>query len=80
MHAKEGGHLRFRRNTTIAPADAPQQAILGEMELDDLRLIATQLAVRGRSREETSDYLQSRFGNADYGEILDGIFPPVPAL
>lgn len=62
------------RPVTSAPqADAPAGPRSGSA---GARLLATQMAVSGSSREEIAERLRSGFDIADAGEILDAILGP----
>ena len=70
---------RFLR--PVPPDDAPS----GEeshSRLDDARLVALQMAVAGRSRDEVAEHLRTAFGVSDPELILDHVFaegfPPSP--
>jgi hypothetical protein len=53
-----------------------------ETRLDDARLVALQMAVAGRTREEVGAHLRNAFDVGDPGPILDHVFaegfPPRP--
>ena len=70
---------RFLR--PVPPDDAPS----GEgshSRLDDARLVALQMAVAGRSRDEVAEHLRTAFDVSDPEPILDHVFaegfPPSP--
>jgi hypothetical protein len=64
----------------VAPAHVPRYD--GETRLDDARLVALQMAVAGRSRDEVGAHLRSAFDVGDPDLILDHVFvegiPPSP--
>ena len=57
--------------TPAAAADS--QAPEGE-EADPVRLVALDMMLSGRSREEVREYLDATFGDDDREEVLDEIF------
>jgi hypothetical protein len=64
----------------VAPAHVPRDAT--ETRLDDARLVALQMAVAGRTRDEVGAHLRAAFDVGDPGAILDHVFaegfPPSP--
>ncbi|HEY2601457.1 MAG TPA: hypothetical protein VGI67_07880 [Thermoleophilaceae bacterium] len=64
----------------LAPAHVPRED--PDTRLDDARLVALQMAVAGRTREEVGAHLRSAFDVGDPDPILDhvfaGGFPPSP--
>lgn len=65
------------RLRAVAPDEGPQQSPAGGRgEAAGARLLATQLAVSGSSREEIEDRLRSRFEIEDTKAILDAILGP----
>jgi hypothetical protein len=67
----------------LRPITAPHVARGDETRLDDARLVALQMAVAGRTREEVAEHLRQAFDVEDPGPILDHVFadgfPPSPA-
>jgi hypothetical protein len=63
-------HLRPVAETAAEPAPAPRSGAAGA------RLLATQMAVSGSSREEIEARLRSGFEIEDTSEILDAILGP----
>jgi hypothetical protein len=65
---------------SITPAHVPRDE--ADARLDDARLVALQMAVAGRSREEVGAHLRSAFEVGDPEPILDHVFaqgfPPNP--
>jgi hypothetical protein len=65
---------------TVVPAHVPRNE--GEMRLDDARLVALQMAVAGRTRDEVGAHLKTAFDVPDPDPILDHVFadgfPPRP--
>jgi hypothetical protein len=66
----------------MAPAHVPRDE--SETRLDDARLVALQMAVAGRSREEVGAHLRQAFDVGDPDPILDHVFaegfPPRPPV
>lgn len=64
----------------VAPAHVPRDE--ASTRLDDARLVALQMAVAGRSREEVGAHLRAAFDVGDPDPILDHVFaegiPPSP--
>ncbi|HEY1594126.1 MAG TPA: hypothetical protein VGF74_01920 [Thermoleophilaceae bacterium] len=64
----------------VAPAHVPRDD--GETRLDDARLVALQMAVAGRTRDEVGAHLRTAFDVGDPDPILDHVFvegiPPSP--
>ena len=76
-----GGPERQRRFLRpVPPADEPGEA--ADSRLEDARLVALQMAVAGRSRDEVADHLKTAFDVDDPEPILDHVFaegfPPSP--
>jgi vacuolar-type H+-ATPase subunit H len=72
---------RRLRDTAHVDAPAPSQDLPGEISLGNgspagARLLATQMAVSGSSREEIEARLRNGFKIADTGAILDAILGP----
>lgn len=63
-------HLRPVEAGAEAPAAGPRSGAAGA------RLLATQMAVSGSSREEIAERLRSKFKIDDPGQILDAILGP----
>lgn len=63
-------HLRSVSEPGTEPAPGPRSGAAGA------RLLATQMAVSGSSREEIAARLRSSFAIEDSGEILDAILGP----
>lgn len=63
-------HLRPVTEPGVAPAPGPRSGAAGA------RLLATQMAVSGSSREEIAARLRSSFEIEDTSEILDAILGP----
>jgi vacuolar-type H+-ATPase subunit H len=65
---------------TVAPAHVPRSD--DETRLDDARLVALQMAVAGRTRDEVGAHLRTAFDVPDPDPILDHVFaegfPPRP--
>lgn len=67
----------------VAPAHVPRDD--GDKRLDDARLVALQMAVAGRTRDEVGAHLRAAFDVGDPDAILDHVFaegfppPPPPA-
>jgi hypothetical protein len=76
------GERRFepRPLRPAAPAHVPRED--ADTRLDDARLVALQMAVAGRSREEVGAHLRAAFDVGDPDPILDHVFaegiPPSP--
>lgn len=64
-------HVRPLRQ--VAPAHVPPRAS-AETRLDDARLVALQMAVAGRSRDEVGAHLRNAFDVPDPDPILDHVF------
>ena len=64
----------------VAPAHVPRDD--ADTRLDDARLVALQMAVAGRSRDEVAAHLRTAFDVGNPDEILDNVFaeglPPAP--
>jgi hypothetical protein len=64
----------------VGPGHAPRDE--PDNRLDDARLVALQMAVAGRTRDEVSAHLRSAFDVGDPDPILDHVFaegfPPPP--
>jgi hypothetical protein len=56
----------------VAPAHVPRDAT--ETRLDDARLVALQMAVAGRTRDEVGAHLRAAFDVGDPDAILDHVF------
>jgi hypothetical protein len=56
----------------VAPAHVPRDD--AETRLDDARLVALQMAVAGRTRDEVSAHLRTAFDVPDPDPILDHVF------
>lgn len=63
-------HLRSVSSEPVAPAPGPRSSSAGA------RLLATQMAVSGSSREEIAARLRNSFEIEDTSEILDAILGP----
>jgi hypothetical protein len=57
-----------------APARDAADAAERESEADPVRLVALDMMLSGRSRNEVRDYLQQTFGDGDREQVLDEIF------
>jgi hypothetical protein len=58
-----------------APGSAPAEGTpLGGSEADPMRLVALDMMLSGRSRDEVRDYLRATFGDEPPGEVLDEVF------
>lgn len=64
------------RLRAVAPDEGPEQPAAGARDAAGARLLATQLAVSGSSREEIEDRLRNRFEIEDTTAILDAILGP----
>ena len=85
-----GGRMRFRRRaqaetsgdgggTATAEEAGPVERPITELAPKDQRevgLIATQMATRGRDRDETEAYLRQVFQVSELDPLLDRIFGP----
>lgn len=64
----------------VAPAHVPRDD--ADTRLDDARLVALQMAVAGRSRDEVATHLRTAFDVGNPDAILDNVFaeglPPAP--
>ena len=64
----------------VAPAHVPRED--ADTRLDDARLVALQMAVAGRSRDEVAAHLRTAFDVGNPDAILDNVFaeglPPAP--
>lgn len=64
----------------VAPAHVPRDD--PDTRLDDARLVALQMAVAGRSRDEVAAHLRTAFDVGNPDAILDNVFaeglPPAP--
>ena len=64
----------------VVPAHVPRED--AETRLDDARLVALQMAVAGRSRDEVATHLRTAFDVGNPDAILDNVFaeglPPAP--
>jgi hypothetical protein len=54
------------------PAEAP--AAQAPVTLDAARLVAIEMAVAGRGRDEVERHLQAVYGGPDTSELLDDVF------
>lgn len=43
-------------------------------EDDPIRLVALDMMLSGRSRDEVAEYLDATFGEGEYGDVLDEVF------
>lgn len=57
-----------------APAQPPEEADPDRPEADPVRLVALDMMLSGRSREEVREYLRATFGDDDREHVLDEIF------
>ena len=58
-----------------APAAAPAASAAAEADMaDPVRLVALDMMLSGRSREEVRTYLSATFGDDDREDVLDEIF------
>jgi hypothetical protein len=53
---------------------APTAGTAGEGDTDPVRLVALDMMLSGRSREEIRDYLRATFGDGDRDDVLNEIF------
>ena len=58
-----------------SPAQSVAESAAGERpEADPVRLVALDMMLSGRSREEVREYLRATFGDGDREHVLDEIF------
>lgn len=75
--AERSREAQAPRLRAVAPDERPEQPAAGARgDAAGARLLATQLAVSGSSREEIEDRLRSRFEIEDTEAILDAILGP----
>jgi hypothetical protein len=55
-------------DATVASPDAP------DVPGDEARLVALDMMLSGRTREETAEHLSRTFAGGDFGELLDEVF------
>jgi small-conductance mechanosensitive channel len=60
-----------------AAAGAPEPAVAGRRDLSAARLVAIEMAVAGRTRDEVDDHLQNAFDVDDTRALLDDVFGAV---
>jgi hypothetical protein len=63
----------------LAEVGHSRQAPAIESTLDSARLVAIEMAVAGRSREEVGAHVRHSFDLADVEALLDDVFGPVAA-
>lgn len=61
-----------RRHSRAQPAAPEPEA--DRPEADPVRLVALDMMLSGRSRDEVREYLQATFGDGDREHVLDEIF------
>ena len=72
VEAPEPAPAAERANAVAA--SSPEETEAREAEADPVRLVALDMMLSGRSREDVREYLSATFGEDDREQVLDEIF------